>query len=377
MPGSAGPLPVAGPGDTHRSEWARPVAGDVPGTRPWAEVPPTRRADGYDDESHGDGGTPWSAAGSQWGPPPGDPRWAPPGAGPAPGAGVAPDGGPGGPGGPGAPDAAGAPSAGRRRRRRWIAALVALVVLLVLLVVGDRLAVAAAEDQMAKQVRTSVVEALECGAPPPTVRDVSIGGFPFLTQILLGKLEDIGLTIEGIATPGPRISEVQARLTGIHVPFGDMLSGSIGAVPVDDIRATVRVDYADLNAYLATLPGEIQVNPVEGGRRIEISGRIDIPLLGAQEVGGVTTFEVRNNVLTMVPSEVTLRGALNFAIPIPGGSLLPSLPIPVGQLPLDLIVAQASSGPDGLSLTATAHDVVLPKAADEPRQCPPGTTGPS
>lgn len=271
------------------------------------------------------------------------------------------------------------PSAGtapaRRRRRRWLWALVAAVVGLVLLVVGDRAAVSVAEDQMAKQIRVSVAESLECGAPAPTVRDVHIGGFPFLTQILLGKFEEIGVTIEGIATPGPRISAVQAQLSGIHVPLGDMISGSVGAVPVDDIRATVRLDYADLNTYLAGLPGALQVNPVDGGRRVEISGRTDLWLFGSQEIGGVTTFEVRDNVLTLVPSEVTLRGAINATIPVPVGGLLPPIKIPVGQLPLDLDIVEASTGGAGLSLTATAHDVVLPAAEQPaPRQCPPGNT---
>ncbi|CUU54609.1 Protein of unknown function (DUF2993) [Parafrankia irregularis] len=351
----SGPGPRPGYGGWQRPEesvWSRPPDEGAPHPGGW-DPAAVAQAPYPGGESPPAG---WGAPSADWGAPPAE------AGGPPAGAGMPPD-------GPQAVGVQGAPAP--RRRRRGVRAVVALLVVLVLLIAGDRAAVAVAEGQMAKQIKVAVLEGLDCGVPAPTVRDVTIGGFPFLTQILSGTFKDIGVTIEGIPTPGPRISWVQARLNGIHVPLGDMISGNVGEVPVDDIRATVRLDYADLNTYLAGLPGEIQVNPVDGGRRIEISGRVDIPLLGAQEVGGVTTFEVRNNVLTLVPSEVALRGAINLSIPIPGGSLLPALPIPVGQLPLDLNIVEASSGPDGLSLTARAYDVVMPAAEKpEPRQCP-------
>ncbi|WP_018501394.1 LmeA family phospholipid-binding protein [Parafrankia discariae] len=349
----------------HRSPWARPVSEEWPEPEPRSE-PGAWPAPGGDRPTmdlyrHAGAVAAASPYAGQPGPAPGPP----PPAGefhpvpPVP------------PGPPVPPTTAYEPAPARRRRRRRLWALIAAVVGLVLLVVGDRAAVSVAEGQMAKQIEVSVAESLDCGSPVPTVRDVHIGGFPFLTQILLGKFKEIGVTIEGIPTPGPRISAVQARLSGIHVPLGDMISGSVGAVPVDDIRATVRLDYADLNTYLAGLPGGLQVNPVDGGRRVEISGRTDLWLFGSQEIGGVTTFEVRDNVLTLVPSEVTLRGAINATIPVPVGGLLPPIRIPVGQLPLDLDIVEASTGRAGLSLTATAHDVVLPAAEQpEPRQCP-------
>ncbi|WP_018501751.1 LmeA family phospholipid-binding protein [Parafrankia discariae] len=274
--------------------------------------------------------------------------------------------------------AAGTPGPERRRRwwrRRRILAILAIVqlVVLVVLVAGDRFAVSAAEDQMARQIAASVTEGLDCDVIPPTVRDVSIGGFPFLTQVAFGKFKNIGLTVEGVPTPGPRISSVEAHLKGLHIPVRKMLTNSVGEVPVDDVEATVRLDYADVNTFLADQPGKVQINPVDGGDRVEVSGTADLPVLGAQEVGGVTTFEVRDDRLTMVPSEISLRGSLNFDIPVPGGvgDLLPAIPIPVGALPFDLTIVRAATDASGLSLTATARNVVLPEAETRTRQCPP------
>jgi hypothetical protein len=235
-----------------------------------------------------------------------------------------------------------------------------VIVLLVLAVVGDRAGVAVAKSQMRKQIDISVAQNLKPGQQPPTVRDVSIGGFPFLTQVLFGKFKDIGVAIDGIETPGPKISTVSAHLKGVHVPLGDALTDSVGQVPVDDVSATVGLSYADLNAYLATQDGKVQVTPADGGRSVRVVGTIDIPLVGAQQVGGTTTFKVENNQLTLVPSSIELEGSVNFGFALPSGLSLPSVPIPLSGLPFDLRIVSAGTTATGLVLTATAKDVVLP-----------------
>ncbi|WP_261570551.1 LmeA family phospholipid-binding protein, partial [Frankia gtarii] len=260
---------------------------------------------------------------------------------------------------------AGAPPTGttaakppRRRRRRGRLLAIVLVVLVVLFVVGDRVGVVVAKGQMRKQVEASVAENIKPGDPVPKVTDVSIGGFPFLTQVLFGKFTDIGVGIDGIPTPGPKISSVKAHLKGLHVPLGDALTDNVGQVPVDDVRATVGITYADLNAFLAKQAVQVQVAPVDGGKKVELSGTIDGPFgLGSTKVSGITTFEVADNKLTLVPSALSVVGGLNFTIPV---SFQIPVPIPVSGLPFHLRIVKASTNATGLSLTATAKDVVLP-----------------
>ncbi|MEX5632679.1 DUF2993 domain-containing protein [Parafrankia sp. FMc2] len=276
------------------------------------------------------------------------------------------------PGTPGTPGDGPVPPKRRRWWRRRRTLVIGAVVLLMVSMAGDRFAVLAAESQMAPQIEASLTESLACDAVPPTVSDVSIGGFPFLTQIAFGTFKHIGLTVQGISTPGPRVSSVEAHLKGLHLPIWKIVTGGVGEITVDDVEATVRLDYDDVNTFLADQPGRIQINPVDGGKEVEVSGRADIPLLGAQEIGGVTTFEIRDNEVTLIPSEVSLRGALDFDVPVPGGvgALLPSIPIPVGDLPFDLTVVEATTDASGLSLTATAKNVTLPEADPATRQCP-------
>jgi hypothetical protein len=259
------------------------------------------------------------------------------------------------------------PAQGWRPSRRAMIFTAIPLILLLLFVILDRVAVGVAEREMAKQLRTGVTEGLACGAPPPTVKDVSIGGFPFLTQILFGKFQSIGVTVEDLSTPGPRIASVRAKLKGIHVPFGQIVSGKVGDVKVDSAQATVRLRYDDLNTYLAKQPGDLQINPKDDGRRVEITGTADIPFIGSQRVGGVTTFQVRDNKLILVPSEFTLSGLVNLSIPLGDlGQLLPSIPIPVGDLPFQLDITRASTDAAGLSLSATATDLTLPKEGTKP-----------
>ncbi|MCM3924154.1 LmeA family phospholipid-binding protein [Frankia sp. AiPs1] len=245
----------------------------------------------------------------------------------------------------------------RRRRRGRVLAIV-LVVLVVLFVVGDRVSVVIAKGQMRKQVKASVAESLKPGDPVPKVTSVSIGGFPFLTQVLFGKFTDIGVGIDGIPTPGPKISSVKAHLKGVHVPLGDALTDNVGQVPVDSVRATVGISYADLNAFLAKQAVKFQVKPVDGGNKVELSGTTDgLFGLGSTQIGGITTFEVNDNQLTLVPSGLSIQGGLNFSIPF---QFKVPIPIPVSGLPFHLQIVKASTNATGLSLTATAKDLVLP-----------------
>jgi hypothetical protein len=245
----------------------------------------------------------------------------------------------------------------RRRRRGRLLAIV-LVVLVVLFVVGDRVSVVIAKGQMRKQVKASVAESLKPGDPVPKVTSVSIGGFPFLTQVLFGKFTDIGVGIDGIPTPGPKISSVKAHLKGVHVPLGDALTDNVGQVPVDSVQATVGITYADLNAFLAKQAVKFQVKPVDGGNKVELSGTTDALFgLGSTQIGGITTFEVNDNQLTLVPSGLSIQGGLNFSIPF---QFKVPIPIPVSGLPFHLHIVKASTNATGLSLTATAKDLVLP-----------------
>jgi hypothetical protein len=261
----------------------------------------------------------------------------------------------------------------RPRKKRWpkITAIV-LAFLLVLAVIGDRVGVRVAASEMKKRVQIAVQEQTEPGTPPPTVREVSIGGFPFLTQVLFGNYKDIRFTIEGLSTPGPRIQEARARLQGLHIPLGDALNNKIKTVPVDEVHGTVLVNYADLNAFLAEKTKEgvfqnVQVKPVGDGKRVEATAKINLPGaklgplklpgLGEQTVGGVAEFNVADGKLKLTLNELKVEGTFDASFQLPA---FDAIDIQTPTLPFDLRIVEAGTNTTGLSLTAKANNVELP-----------------
>ena len=97
----------------------------------------------------------------------------------------------------------GAPPRARRRRRKW--PIIALIVIIVLLVVADRGAKAYAENRMASQLQSS----MDLSGKP----DVSIQGFPFLTQLASRDFRTVNISASN-ETAGPGGQFEIASLTG-------------------------------------------------------------------------------------------------------------------------------------------------------------------
>ncbi|WP_306321489.1 MULTISPECIES: DUF2993 domain-containing protein [unclassified Streptomyces] len=119
--------------------------------------------------------------------------------------------------------------------------LILVVVIGGLFVAADRLAVHFAEDKAADKIRTS--EGL--GQTP----DVSINGFPFLTQVAGGTLDDVEIGIQdfeaksedaGKSGAAIRIADLKAEMHGVK--FDNSYSSATAA----SATGTARIDYAEL-----------------------------------------------------------------------------------------------------------------------------------
>src|SRR5207237_3090699 len=117
------------------------------------------------------------------------------------------------------------------------------VVLVGLLVVADRVADAVAQRLVADRVKSD--QGLS------TTPDVSIGGFPFLTQAISGTYDDVTLRVSDVHRNGVAVTSIVVHVSGVHVSLGAVLSNHLSSVPIDRARATVLLSYSDLDAYLA------------------------------------------------------------------------------------------------------------------------------
>lgn len=127
--------------------------------------------------------------------------------------------------------------------------LIVVVILGGLFVLADRLAVGFAEDEAAEKLKTT-----ENLAATP---DVSIKGFPFLTQVVGGELDDVEVGIEDYeATTGTngetiRIDGLKAHMKGVQ------FSGDYSSATAASANGTASISYDELLKATKSEPREI------------------------------------------------------------------------------------------------------------------------
>ena len=110
----------------------------------------------------------------------------------------------------------------RGRCLRWL--VIGVVVLLVVVVAGDFIAKSVAQNVAASQIEKQGF---------PKKPDVTIEGFPFLTQVAAHDIRQVRLSSSDISEGPVEVAKVSAVLNGIHLGSGfttgtiDQLSGTV------------------------------------------------------------------------------------------------------------------------------------------------------
>lgn len=240
-----------------------------------------------------------------------------------------------------------------RRGRRWaVGLLVFLLVVAGLLVVADRVGAWYAQRRIADEVQQEVANRDITSDEP----DVTVGGFPFLTQVLSGDYESISILLRNVEGGGVRLPELNIEATGVHADLDTIRSGQ-GEARADRVTGTATVGYATV-AALASLPG-LQLSGQDGQLRVrlpvEVQGQ-DLVLVGTAKV------QVEDNRIQVRVSELddengnlpaALRGIANRY----AEQLSVNLQLP--DLPYNLTVNEVTPEPSGLAVTATARAVPI------------------
>jgi hypothetical protein len=181
--------------------------------------------------------------------------------------------------------------------------VVALVVLVAVLIGVDRVAVWLTERALAGKVQKA--EHLEHRP------GISVKGFPFLTQVVGGRYDEVDVAIRDLHTSvGLNISELDAALIGVHVRLSDVIKGDVQSVPVDRGTANARITYADIDAALSgVVPGGVlAVHTSRGtGSRVRLAIRYTGPG-GPATVGGVAGVTLVGGRLHITPLADTITG---------------------------------------------------------------------
>jgi hypothetical protein len=122
--------------------------------------------------------------------------------------------------------------------RRSVMALFTVIVLLILLVIGDRVALAVTENDMAGQFQANGL---------PVKPSVTIEGFPFLTQLAAKDFKKVDISASNIPVSLPTggnlsITSVHATINGLHISS----YSSTASARVDHMTANVFVSFSSL-----------------------------------------------------------------------------------------------------------------------------------
>jgi hypothetical protein len=204
-----------------------------------------------------------------------------------------------------------------------------VLVLLVLLVVLDRVAVAYAENQAADQMKSQGF---------PTKPDVTIEGFPFLTQVARRHIDHIHITASHVKEGPVRLS-MMADATDVVLNSG-FQSGTIthvtgtGLIAFSDLASAAEAAGAPGLKISAAGPDKVKLD-------VNVLG-IDASATAAIEQTGPHTFKVRLTSTGGIPA--SLLGPLNFSINIP-------------DLPMNLSIRSVQVTSKGVVIHVTGSNI--------------------
>ena len=226
--------------------------------------------------------------------------------------------------------------------RGVVVGVVAVVMLAGGVVVADRVTHAAAEQR--------VTEAIEQNLDVDGTPTVDIGGFPFLTQLLAGSVDHVTGSVDGVTLEGIDATDVTIDAHGVSTsePYTVDAATVTATLPTASIEQIV-ADRSQLDIAVA----------VDGGA-LTASGQVLGLTLAADLVprvdGGKLLVSVGNvQIAGLTVSVEDLPGAL--------GDRLTDIEVPVDGLPDGLVLSDATVVADGVRVTATGSDVVLPTEA--------------
>ncbi|NED95896.1 DUF2993 domain-containing protein [Phytoactinopolyspora alkaliphila] len=232
--------------------------------------------------------------------------------------------------------------------------LIVLLVLAALAVAVDRIGAWVAGRMVADQVSRELTRYdVDSGSP-----DASVGGFPFLTQVVSGEYEEITIELPDVRADEVRMRDVELVATEVSASMSTLIERS-GPVRAGRLDGTGLVDYSTV-AALSGMEG-LELAAASGG---EVAVRLPVDVLGASlTLTGAATVSVDGNVVQLRVTELGsdetagLPQAAQAQIDQIAGSV--SVDVPLPALPYDLTIDSVRPAESGLAVSLSATDVPL------------------
>ncbi|MFF9090014.1 DUF2993 domain-containing protein [Streptomyces sp. NPDC014991] len=236
--------------------------------------------------------------------------------------------------------------------------LILVVILGGLFVIADRVAVHFAEGEAADKLK-----ATENLASTP---DVDINGFPFLTQLAGGSLDDVEVGIDdyqaatGKAGRTIRVDDLKAHMNGVR------FSGDYSSATADTATGTATVSYAELLKTAKSEPTEVApgvtariVGLSDGGNgKIKVAVEGTVSSLGlTQTVSVLSSVAVVNDKVEVHADSLPKLGAA--AVAESRVREITDFQQAIDQLPGGIKLDKVQAAPDGVKISVKGSDVRL------------------
>lgn len=232
--------------------------------------------------------------------------------------------------------------------------LITLVIIAALVALGDRVANALAERRIATEVANT---AADNGAYSDQRPDVTIHGWPFLTQAWSGDFEQIDITLQDVGSNGLTFPSLDLVAHDVDADWRELSDGGDAVARTVDVTGSVSVD------SIETLMAE------ETGFDLEINEDGTASLVGSREVMGMEVdveatgeFAFNGNTLTFTPDTIE---SLTENLPPQAQPLIEQLvnefssTVELPTLPYEIQLSEIAFEGDVVTVSGSAEDVVL------------------
>lgn len=233
-------------------------------------------------------------------------------------------------------------------RRSFNITLVVLLVLLVLVGVADRVGAHYAETLIAQRVSQQLASRQIQSAPP----EVTIAGYPFITQVLAGNYGEIQVDLRDVKAERLPIPLLKVRAYDVRADAREMMNGT-GKVIATSIDGTATLSYTSL----VEASGLKDVTMSGDGTNLRITGNVPVAgvLTGIAEVTVVEgKVHLRVKELTAANLTPAARQLINQY-----RDRLSALTFSLPPMPFNLKLVDVDPGLGGLDITMSTSEVEL------------------
>ncbi|SDI91777.1 Protein of unknown function [Frankineae bacterium MT45] len=228
---------------------------------------------------------------------------------------------------------------------KWLIGVV--LVLGLLLVAADRLG--------ARYLQNSAADSLATFSQFQEKPEVTLHGFPFLTQAISGDYKDIEITSKSVTVGEISGAAMDAHLRGAKLPLSKLRSNTVTEIPVDEVEGYVIAPYSELER-LSKVNG-LQLSAQ--GDELVVQAPVSVPVLGSVTVNATGNFEVVGGTLKLDVHSLKVGGldVPTAVLPLATAALNSTIEIPA--LPYGLHLTSTKPTPNGLQLNGAGSNVVL------------------